>query len=91
MPAAPAVIVALGGKPTPTATPTPKQGALAYRVVGVEEELTKEIMREWFVQSIIPLVGKEAAGFLKASLAQEQPLSADKFLASAIAFRKSVF
>ncbi len=87
VPTPPAVVGALGGKPTPTVTPTP----LAYHVIGYEENLTPEVMRKWFKQSIIPLVGQDAADILDGFLSHEHPARPEEFLAKAIEFRKRAF
>ena len=69
--------------------PTPTTG-LAYLVTGVEEELTVEVMKEWFLQSIIPLVGKQAADALNALITREKDAGGNAFLNQAIEFRRTL-
>jgi hypothetical protein len=75
------------GIPTPTPTPTP----WAYLVTGHEEDLTPKVMREWFIQSITPLVGKDAAAILDKLIKGKYDESPDDFLNEAIEFRKRSF
>ena len=70
--------------------PHPTPTALAYLVTGEQEELTVEVMRKWFLQSIIPLVGKQAADTLNALIKREQAASGGEFLNKAIEFRRTL-
>jgi hypothetical protein len=77
--------------PTPYPTPYPTTGIpqdQAYIVTGTATPLTAEFMREWFVQSIIPLVGKEAADALDALIMHKKGASGDEFLKQAIESRQ---
>jgi hypothetical protein len=79
--------------PTPYPTPYPspsRSQPLAYAVKGVEVPPTPEFMKEWFLQSIIPLVGKQAADTLNALIKREQAASGGEFLNKAIEFRRTL-
>ena len=72
--------------PYPTPYPTPRRSQpLAYAVKGVEVPPTTEFMKEWFLHSIIPLVGEPAAKALCTIIKDEDW---DKFLKKALIFRK---
>ena len=70
--------------PTPYPTPGPSQ-PLAYAVKAEEVPPTTEFMKEWFLQSIIPLVGEKAVKTLGTMIKDEDW---DKFLKRALEFRK---
>jgi hypothetical protein len=69
---------------------TPPPTHLAYLVTGQEEKLTAEVMQQWFMQSIIPLVGKQAADALNALITREKDRGGDAFLKQAIKFRRTL-
>jgi len=80
----------LTGWPTPYPTPWPTPSpAAAYIVEAEKVELTEEVMRMWFKQSIKPLVGEEAADVLDELIKCEQPKRGGVFLQKAIAFRRT--
>ena len=64
-------------------TKTPPRGK-ALLVTGIPVTMTTEVIRQWFLQSIAPLVGTEATIELEGS-----GLS-DAFLQKALAFRVSL-
>ena len=63
--------------------------SVAYSVLGTPEDLTTEVLEEWFIQSVQPLVGPDAAATLK-ELVHQQSVLAEKFLSAALSFRKSL-
>ncbi len=63
-----------------TITPT-----MTYSVSAQAVPLTNAVAAEWFIQSVTPLVGPEAASILKGLIARD-----DKFLTELIRFRESL-
>ena len=72
--------------PWPTPTPCP---TVAYVLEAREAPLTPEIMKTWFINAIIPLVGKCAADAMCDRIRADDR-GWDEFLAKAIEFRKSL-
>jgi len=76
--------------PYPTPWPTPAPCAtVAYVVEASEVPLSPEVLKNWFIQSIIPLVGEEAACALEDRI-DVRDGTWDAFLNNAISFRKSL-
>ena len=77
--------------PTPWPTPCPSASQdLAYEVVGTARRLDPEIMRKWFLQSIVPLVGQKAGKVMDALIRGEKGASGKRFLNEAINFRRAL-